>query len=189
MFCKKKSKKKAQLVAAVCCATMMATTLPWNAVYAEGSSQSNLDGDYDDEDAISAQERRELEARGQDVADSFHAHWRQQANEEASEAVRNRVGTNGFRMVLIIRPMAVRVNSSVRLMLWLDWAQTSTFTTQAERAGFPASDASIIAIIFASCDKRCEYRNCIWISVEFAAIRVVIHINNITYVKTNVYKN
>lgn len=94
-----------------------------------------------------------------------------------------------FRMVLIIRPMAVRVNSSVRLMLWLDWAQTSTFTTQAERAGFPASDASIIAIIFASCDKRCEYRNYIWISVEFAAIRVVIHINSITYVKTNIYKN
>lgn len=93
MFCKKKSKKKAQLVAAVCCATMMATTLPWNVVYAEGSSQSNLDGDYDDEDAISAQERRELEAHGQDVADSFHSHWRQQANEEASEAVRNRVGT------------------------------------------------------------------------------------------------
>lgn len=93
MFCKKKSKKKAQLVAAICCATMMATTLPWNVVYAEGSSQSNLDGDYDDEDAISAQERRELEAHGQDVADSFHSHWRQQANEEASEAVRNRVGT------------------------------------------------------------------------------------------------
>lgn len=93
MFCKKKSKKKAQLVVAVCCATMMATTLPWNVVYAEGSSQSNLDGDYDDEDAISAQERRELEAHGQDVADSFHSHWRQQANEEASEAVRNRVGT------------------------------------------------------------------------------------------------
>ena len=93
MFCKKKSKKKAQLVSAVCCATMMATTLPWNVVYAEGSSQSNLDGDYDDEDAISAQERRELEAHGQDVADSFHSHWRQQANEEASEAVRNRVGT------------------------------------------------------------------------------------------------
>ena len=96
MFCKKKSKKKAQLVAAVCCATMMAATLPWNVVYVEGSSQNNLDGDYDDEDAISAQERRELEARGQEVADSFHAHWRQQANEEASEAVRNRVGTNGF---------------------------------------------------------------------------------------------
>ena len=93
MFCKKKSKKKAQLVAAICCATMMATTLPWNVVYAEGSSQSNLDGDYNDEDEISAQERRELEARGQEVADSFHAHWRQQANEEASEAVRNRVGT------------------------------------------------------------------------------------------------
>lgn len=93
MFCKKKSKKKAQLVAAICCATMMATTLPWNVVYAEGSSQSNLDGDYNDEDEVSAQERRELEARGQEVADSFHAHWRQQANEEASEAIRNRVGT------------------------------------------------------------------------------------------------
>lgn len=50
MFCKKKSKKKAQLVAAVCCATMMAATLPWNVVYVEGSSQNNLDGDYDDED-------------------------------------------------------------------------------------------------------------------------------------------